>query len=148
MTDREKHLSAVISLALIASGLFCILLGFLRFDLPLWLRTSNAALGIGAFAVGVKKSVEDELQIKDFGTGFEKEILEPASQLLTFATARTERAVIPLGTILINRANLPAPIAERFQPRYDDAKLIGWTMGRSPMAPRRSLAQKDQASQC
>jgi hypothetical protein len=122
-TTREKHLSAVLSLALLSSGLFCILMGFLRFDLPLFLRTSNAALGIGAFAVGVKKSIDDELQMKDFGAGFGKEVIDPAAQLLTFATARTERAVVPLGTIIINKANLPAPIAERFQPRYDDCKI-------------------------
>jgi hypothetical protein len=122
-TPREKQLSAVLSMALLSSGLFCILVGFLRFDLPLWLRTSNAALGIGAFAVGVKKSIDDELQVRDFGTGFEKEVLEPATQLLMSATVRSERAVIPLGTILINKANLPAPIADRFQPRYDDCKI-------------------------
>jgi hypothetical protein len=123
MTNREKNLSAVVSIALMSSGLFCVLMGFLRFDLPLFLRTSNAALGIGALSVGIKKAVDDELQVKDFGEGIGKEIIDPAAQLLTFATSRTERAVVPLGTIIIDRANLPAPIAERFLPRYDDCKI-------------------------
>jgi Helicase HerA, central domain len=126
MTPREKHLSAVVNLSLMSSGVFCVLMGFLRFDMTLPLRTAAAALGFGAISVGIKKSLDDELSIKDFWEGFDREVADPTVNLFSFAVQRSERAVVPLGTILINRANLPAPIAERFQPRYDDCN-IAWT---------------------
>jgi Helicase HerA, central domain len=126
MTLREKHLSAIVNLSLLSLGLFCLLIAFLRFDLTLPLRTSTAALGIGAIGAGMKKSLDDELSVKDFWDGFDREIATPAVSLFSFAVQRSERAVVPLGTILINTANLPAPIADRFQPRYDDCN-IAWT---------------------
>jgi hypothetical protein len=113
MTPREKHLSAVVNLSLMASGL----------TLPL--RTTTAALGVAALSVGIKKSLDDELSIQDFWEGFDQEIADPTVSLFSFAVQRSERAIVPLGTILINHASLPAPIADRFQPRYDDCN-IAW----------------------